>query len=255
MARAGAAAPARALRRLVLYPADVLRARCAPIADAAAPAVQALAADMLALVRAHNGLGLAAPQIGVSARLFVMRTPAAKTAQAARRLRRPARMLLAGAPPAFDVVINPSMTVLPPLGRAAGMGAGAASASASASPALGGEGVDGDGMALGFEACLSLPDYPALVRRHGRIEVSYTGADGRAVVEVLEGLPAVVFQHELDHLDGVLLPDREVKAFPHSTLEREMEAAQRRFRVGLMKFYNDAGEIEEGERRAQAVLR
>jgi len=65
------------------------------------------------------------------------------------------------------------------------------------------------------------------------------------VRETLEGLPAVVFQHELDHLDGVLITDREERAFRLSTLERETEEAQMRFAQGLARFYADDGAFEE----------
>ena len=59
------------------------------------------------------------------------------------------------------------------------------------------------------------------------------------VRETLEGLPAVVFQHELDHLDGVLITDREERHFRASTLERETEEAHMRFAQGLTRFYAD----------------
>lgn len=56
----------------------ILRRVAAPIEDPAAPDVAQLAADMLETMRAENGVGLAAPQIGVSRRLIVFRVPAAR---------------------------------------------------------------------------------------------------------------------------------------------------------------------------------
>lgn len=213
------------IRKLVIYPADILRRKCSPVSNLADAAVQTLAADLLATVRDQDGLGLAAPQIGESTRMFVMRTPAATTEQAARRLRVPARMQLSKLPARFTVAVNPSFTAV------------------------------SDETAIGFEACLSLPDYPALVRRSKSIIARYTSLEGESVEARLEGLPAIVFQHEADHLDGILIPDREVKQFQNSTWDREMDAAQRKFTLQLMKYYNDAGQIEEAERRANAVLR
>ena len=65
------------------------------------------------------------------------------------------------------------------------------------------------------------------------------------VRETLEGLPAVVFQHELDHLDGVLITDREERHFRTSTLERETDEAHMRFAHGLARFYADEGGFDE----------
>ncbi len=58
------------------------------------------------------------------------------------------------------------------------------------------------------EGCLSVPDFTADVDRAERIELHATGLDGEVIVEEVDGLRAVCFQHELDHLDGVLFVDR-----------------------------------------------
>jgi peptide deformylase len=58
------------------------------------------------------------------------------------------------------------------------------------------------------EACLSVPDFSAEVERAARVVVRGTDLDGREIVEEAEELRAVCFQHEIDHLDGVLFIDR-----------------------------------------------
>lgn len=58
------------------------------------------------------------------------------------------------------------------------------------------------------EACLSVPDFSAEVERAARVRVRGTDLDGNPVSEDAEGLRAVCFQHEIDHLDGILFIDR-----------------------------------------------
>lgn len=60
----------------------------------------------------------------------------------------------------------------------------------------------------GPEGCLSIPPYRGVVRRHPKVQISYLKPDGSPVTEQVEGYSAVIFQHECDHLDGVLYTDR-----------------------------------------------
>ena len=57
------------------------------------------------------------------------------------------------------------------------------------------------------EGCLSIPEYFDAVERPARIRVAYLNREGQRVEEEAEGLYAVCFQHELDHLNGVLFID------------------------------------------------
>jgi peptide deformylase len=59
-----------------------------------------------------------------------------------------------------------------------------------------------------YEGCLSVPDLRGLLPRHVEVDVSYRGLDGSEHVERFGGLSAGTMQHELDHLDGILFPDR-----------------------------------------------
>lgn len=72
------------------------------------------------------------------------------------------------------------------------------------------------------EACLSVPDFQADVKRHANVTVRYTDLEGRAHEEQAQELRAVCFQHEIDHLNGVLFIDR------ISALKRDLYAKKRR---------------------------
>ena len=57
------------------------------------------------------------------------------------------------------------------------------------------------------EGCLSVPEYYDAVERPARVRVRYLDYAGKQIEEEIEGLYAVCFQHELDHLNGVLFID------------------------------------------------
>ena len=72
------------------------------------------------------------------------------------------------------------------------------------------------------EGCLSVPDFQADVERSERVHLSAHDLDGRPVEIDAEGIQAVCFQHEIDHLDGILFIDR------ISRLKREMYVRKRK---------------------------
>ena len=55
------------------------------------------------------------------------------------------------------------------------------------------------------ESCLSVPEYSQMVNRHKRIRVSWQDGQGQRFEEWFEGFPAIVLQHEMDHLEGITL--------------------------------------------------
>jgi peptide deformylase len=64
-------------------------------------------------------------------------------------------------------------------------------------------------MIPGVEGCLSVPCYKGSVPRSGKIEISYISLETfRPVTEIVDGYTARIFQHECDHLDGILFKDR-----------------------------------------------
>jgi peptide deformylase len=60
----------------------------------------------------------------------------------------------------------------------------------------------------GYEGCLSVPGVGGLVRRNRRIRIEHTAIDGTIRTAEAEDHNAVLWQHELDHLDGILYLDR-----------------------------------------------
>ena len=58
------------------------------------------------------------------------------------------------------------------------------------------------------ERCLSIPDRPTPVERATHVRVHYRDRDGAPQEQEFEGLMAMVMQHEIDHLDGVLILDK-----------------------------------------------
>jgi len=65
-----------------------------------------------------------------------------------------------------------------------------------------------DELALAEEGCLSLPGVHVEVERHHALRARARDAHGEQIVVEVEGLPARIVQHEVDHLDGVLILDR-----------------------------------------------
>ena len=65
-----------------------------------------------------------------------------------------------------------------------------------------------DGEVLWKEGCLSVPEFEAEVKRAERVTMRALDLDGKEVEIRADGLQAVCFQHEVDHLDGVLFIDR-----------------------------------------------
>ena len=60
----------------------------------------------------------------------------------------------------------------------------------------------------GWEGCLSIPGIRGHVRRHKRIRVRYLTRDGNIREEELDGFVARIFQHEFDHINGLVFLDR-----------------------------------------------
>ena len=73
-----------------------------------------------------------------------------------------------------------------------------------------------------WEGCLSLPGIRALVPRYSTLHVSYTTRDGETLSKHFEGFLARVFQHEFDHLDGIVFIDR-VESTQDVVMEREYQ--------------------------------
>lgn len=104
------------------------------------------------------------------------------------------------------------------------------------------------GMTINREGCLSLPGKEYLVPRYSQIEVMYQTPQGKSEARKMVGLAAYVFQHELDHLEGITIADigLEVGEEFDNTTEEEREKIVEMFLESLdLKRKELQKEIEE----------
>ena len=84
--------------------------------------------------------------------------------------------------------------------------------------------VHAEGEAYEEEGCLSVPDYAANVRRHATVVVKALDIDGAERTWKAEDLLAIAFQHEIDHLDGILFVDH-LSALKREIFQRKARKA------------------------------
>ena len=163
-------------RKIVQVGDPVLRAATTALDPGAirTPEIQNLIQGMIAAMHKAPGVGLAAPQVGVSKRIIVMEDRPEMTAGL------PQDVLIERErePQPLRVLINPVMTM------------------------VGAETRDF------FEGCLSIAGYTALVTRNRAVAVSYLDENGNPQEWHARGWPARVMQHEYDHLERVLYTDK-----------------------------------------------
>jgi peptide deformylase len=147
----------------------VWRRKARPVEDPTAPEVQKLIDDMIATLRHASGVGLAAPQVAVGQRVAVI-----EYADVPDDLPEDAEL----PSPRLYVVINPEIVRR------------------------------SDTMVEGPEGCLSLPGYNGIVLRHESVVVKAINRRGQSTKIKAHGWLARIFQHEIDHLDGILYIDR-----------------------------------------------
>ena len=150
----------------------VLGRRADEVDEPTAPEIRALLDDMLETMIDANGTGIAAPQVHVARRVVIFSLPA---------------VLLENEPPGdaedemhtvLTALINPEIEIV------------------------------GDEVKAGWEGCLSVPGLRGLVPRPNQIRYSGLTPKGELLEREAVGFHARVVQHECDHLDGVLYPQR-----------------------------------------------
>ncbi len=170
--------PRMAIRRILTIDnaADlaILKTVAAPVEGGVTDAVRALMDDMLETMYDAPGIGLAAPQIGELTRVVVMDL-GEKPVEGASDEPQTEEEALERRNPRFFV--NPEILW------------------------------SSEEMFSYEEGCLSVPTYYDSVERPARVRVRYMNYQGETIEEEIEGLYAVCFQHELDHLNGVLFID------------------------------------------------
>jgi peptide deformylase len=146
------------IRPILKYGDEVLHQPARPVGELTRD-IDRLVDDMIDTMYAAPGIGLAAPQVGVPLRIFVIDLSVGKQ------------------PDGLMVMINPSF-------------------------------VEREGVQLEEEGCLSVPDFNATVVRPARAVVKGLDRMGTEHQREGTGLLARAFQHEMDHLDGMLFVDR-----------------------------------------------
>jgi peptide deformylase len=152
------------IRRVLKMGEPLLRQVATPVSDFDESLI-ALLTDMDDTMRHLNGAGIAAPQIGVSARVVIF------------ELKDNPRYPHVQSVP-YTVLVNPLVTPLTEM------------------------------QDEGWEGCLSVPGMRGLVPRYRRVRYQGFDAQGNPIDRTVEGFHARVVQHEVDHLDGILFPQR-----------------------------------------------
>jgi peptide deformylase len=170
-----------AIREIITLPDPVLRRKARKVTDFG-PALQTLIDDMVETMRAAPGVGLAAPQVGVSLRVIVVEygDPAED-----------------GKAPVLYTLVNPEIT----------------RESRETEP--------------GTEGCLSIPGIVGEVERASAVTVKAQDRRGRPAKVKAEGWLARIFQHEIDHLNGVLFVDRTDRIWQVETAPAQVAPADR----------------------------
>ncbi len=156
-----------AIREIVKIPDPVLRRKAHKITTFDKD-LQVLIDDMIETMREAPGVGLAAPQVGISERLVVIEYGDDEDESVPKKL---------------YVLINPEIILA------------------------------SEEKVEGIEACLSVPQLVGEVERHEKLTVKALNRHGKPVKVKVEGWMARIFQHEIDHLDGVLFTDRAAKVW------------------------------------------
>jgi peptide deformylase len=161
---------------IVHYPHPALRRRAKPV-ERITDEVRAVARRMIELMHQAEGIGLAANQVGLPWRLFVAHVPHSDDPKDDRSLSTdPVSATRSPVVYINPVLSDPQRDLVP-----------------------------------GDEGCLSLPDIRGEVRRPSQITITATDLEGERFSLRGGGLLARCWQHEMDHLDGVLIIDRMVQ--------------------------------------------
>jgi peptide deformylase len=158
---------------VLTYPDQRLRNKGLPIA-AVTPELQKLANDMIETMYESDGIGLAAPQVGMSVRLIVVDT---------RSQDEDGNYITENLTELEQKVAQPMALFNPEI-------------------------VEMTEKTSYEEGCLSVPGFFETVERANYIEMHALDINGKKVVIKTDGLLAICLQHELDHLEGKLFIDR-----------------------------------------------
>jgi len=182
-----------ALRKILTYPDPFLRKKCAPVEEIDGEVLELLD-DMAETMYGARGVGLAASQIGVDKRVVVIdisprNTGADEEVEEGEEDVAEEETEYEG--PGLIELINPEI-------------------------------ISSEGQVIAEEACLSIPGFTSDVRRKQRVVIEACNREGQLIEIEASELLARVFQHEIDHLDGVLFIDR-LSRLKRELIKRKIE--------------------------------
>lgn len=100
---------------------------------------------------------------------------------------------------------------------------------------------EASGESANEEGCISIPDLYAEVIRPSSITYSFYDIDGNKHREMVSGFPAIVFQHEYDHLDGILFTDK-INSLTKLKLKRKLRDIEKTTVDGVnIRVYEENG--------------
>jgi len=143
---------------IVILGHPALRQKSEPVKEIDGQLVNTIK-KMSELMYNAKGLGLAANQVGITKRFFIMDISQRE------------------GKPVLEVYINPEI-------------------------------ISAEGEIIFEEGCLSIPGYFSKIKRYAKVFIKAYDINGNPFEKELTGIHAVVFQHEFDHLDGILFIDR-----------------------------------------------
>ena len=91
-----------------------------------------------------------------------------------------------------------------------------------------------------YEGCLSVPNLRGKVKRYNTINVTYYTMDAKKITEDIKGLESIVYQHEIDHLDGYLFTDKVEDNSTLVTYENYQKYYEEEYKKELENFNNIA---------------
>lgn len=171
-----------ALRKIATLPDPVLKRKARPVTKFDKN-LHTLITDMVETMREAPGVGLAAPQIGLSERIVVIEYFEKQEDEEKEE-----------APKKVWAIINPEIVKV------------------------------SEETFMGVEGCLSIPGLVGEVQRHAEVHVKALNRHGKPIRIKAKGWLARIFQHEIDHLNGILFTERAVRVWqPKENVDAEQE--------------------------------
>jgi peptide deformylase len=192
--------------KILKYPHVLLKKKSTPV-EKTTPGLRKFTDNMISTMRAFDGIGLAAPQVGILKRIMVVDISAYFENEELKDWHGSPTQTINGE---TSPLVFPLILVNPEIVRTEGT------------------------VEFPYDGCLSFPGVTrGTSNRHRFIELHATDSEGRSLKIQADGIMSICLQHEMDHLEGVLFVDRidddrteedilgEIEEFEHDPKERK----------------------------------